>query len=395
MRSKYKLKIKGKSVKRFVENIINSKIFLYDIEYINKNEINIIVDDIGYLKILKIKTSYSIDVVRTYGLIRYKKLFNKYFVFIISLIIGAILIKLLSCVIFSIKIEHSKEEIRELIKNDLADFGIKKFHFKVSYDKKEKIKRKILQRERNRIEWLEIDSIGTKYIVKVEERIKNKKNKKEKPQNIIAKKNGMILDIDASHGEVVKKKFDYVKKGDVIISGIIKNKDKPMKKVRADGSVYAEVWYKVSVDVAKKYNSYKKTGRNSKRLEFKILNKSIYLFGNNYMNYKTIRKPIISNKLLPVSLNYTYLEEVIVNKYNYDITNIDKHAIDLGEKKLKNKLDRKDRIIYKKVLKKTLKDSRIIVDMFFKVKEDIKETESIEKIDLKEYEVGDKDESGN
>ena len=258
MRSKYKLKIKGKSVKRFVENIINSKIFLYDIEYINKNEINIIVDDIGYLKILKIKTSYSIDVVRTYGLIRYKKLFNKYFVFIISLIIGAILIKLLSCVIFSIKIEHSKEEIRELIKNDLADFGIKKFHFKVSYDKKEKIKRKILQRERNRIEWLEIDSIGTKYIVKVEERIKNKKNKKEKPQNIIAKKNGMILDIDASHGEVVKKKFDYVKKGDVIISGIIKNKDKPMKKVRADGSVYAEVWYKVSVDVAKKYNSYNK-----------------------------------------------------------------------------------------------------------------------------------------
>ena len=35
----------------------------------------------------------------------------------------------------------------------------------------------------------------------------------------------MILEIHAEEGEVKKKKLDYVKRGDVIISGLIYNKE--------------------------------------------------------------------------------------------------------------------------------------------------------------------------
>ena len=35
----------------------------------------------------------------------------------------------------------------------------------------------------------------------------------------------MITSIFASSGEVVKKKYDYVKKGDILISGFIYNKE--------------------------------------------------------------------------------------------------------------------------------------------------------------------------
>ena len=62
------------------------------------------------------------------------------------------------------------------------------------------------QKETDKIEWLEIEENGTKYTIKVEERIKNKKEKDNKTQNIIAKKNAMILSIDATHGEIKKKK---------------------------------------------------------------------------------------------------------------------------------------------------------------------------------------------
>ena len=63
----------------------------------------------------------------------------------------------------------------------------------------------------------------------------------------------MITSISSSSGEVVKKKYDYVKKGDVLISGFIYNKDKIMAKRCSIGKVLGEVWYKVNVFLPEVY----------------------------------------------------------------------------------------------------------------------------------------------
>ena len=62
MTNKYKLKIEGKDVKRFVKNIISRKIELYDI-VIKDGYAYITVEEDGYQEIKKIKTSYKIKVV--------------------------------------------------------------------------------------------------------------------------------------------------------------------------------------------------------------------------------------------------------------------------------------------------------------------------------------------
>lgn len=394
MNNKYKLKIVGKNTKRFIKELIKEKNSLYYLENHDKYSI-IIVDDIGYNIIKKKKTSYKVSVIRKYGLIRYKDLIKKYSVFLISIFIGIILIELLSNIVFSIKIEHRKSEIRDLIINDLEEFGIKKYHFKVSFKKKEEIKKKILEKETDKIEWLEIEENGTKYTIKVEERIKNKKEKDNKTQNIIAKKNAMILSIDATHGEIKKKKYDYVKKGEVLISGFITKDLKTMTKTKAIGNVFGEVWYQVEVNLPKNYRVVKKTGEKTNRLELKFFNKSIFLLNNKYKSYNMKRRPILSSSIIPISFNYVKLEKTNVKTKKYTIDNISKDAIKLGEEKLKTKLGYKDSIIYKNVLKKTEKDSRIIVDVFFKVKEDITDTESIEDINIEEIKEGEEDESSN
>ena len=53
------------------------------------------------------------------------------------------------------------------------------------------------------------------------------------------------------------------------------------------------------------------------------------------------------------------------------MNNCDNDAIKLAEEKLLLKLGKEDSILTKKVLKKELKNSKIIVEVFFKVKEDI------------------------
>lgn len=390
MNSKYKLKIEGKNTKRFIKDLIKMKILLY---YMETNELYsiIIVDDDGYKKTMDIKTSYNITIVDLYGISKYKKAVKKYSVFLICLVFGVVLLEILSNVVFSIEVEHSKSDIRELVLNDLKEFGIEKYHFKVSYKEKEKIIKKILKKETERLEWLEIDSVGTKYIVKVEERVKNNIKKQTATQHIIAKKNAMILEISADSGEVKVKKYDYVQKGDILISGFISKDEEIKKKVRAEGIVFGEVWYNVEISVPKTYREVKYTKNTKKRLEVKFLNKSMFLFDfDKYQTYKIKRVNLLKNNILPIEINYSTIKETneIVKKYN--TKKGEQEALEMAEERLKRKLGVNATIISKNVLKKIEKDSRIVIDVFFKVKEDITDTENIDDIEIEELE-GDED----
>lgn len=394
MTNKYKLLIVGKNPKRFLDNLISLKISLYDVKLTDK-ELIIVVDLDDYDKILKLKTSYKIKVIDYYGLVKYKGILKKYNVFFICLIIGLVLIKVLSSIVFDIDIEHPKSEIRELVLADLEEFGISKYHFKVSYDEKEKIIKKILHKETDRLEWLEIDSIGTKYVVKVEERIKNDPKIDNTFQHIVAKKDAMILQIQASSGEIKVSKNDYVKKGDILISGFITKDEEIKKKVKAVGTVYGEVWYQAEITLPKVYKEIKYTKNSKKRFQVKFLSHDFLLFDfKPYKTYESSNITLLENRLLPMSFNYSKVKETKEITKRYTGTKGEKEALKLAEKNLKKKLSVNDSIISKKVLKKTEKDSKIIVDIFFKVKEDITDTVNIDNIDITKQE-GVKDESGN
>lgn len=389
MNNKYRLKVKGKNPKRFINYLINEKVSLYDVE-INDKDTIILVDEDGYHKILKMKTSYKVELLEEYGVVKYKNFIKRYSIFFICILFGLLLIKVLSNIVFDIDVEHSKSEIREIILNDLKKFGIEKYHFKVSYEEKEQIKKKILKKETERIEWLEIESVGTKYVVKVEERIKNEPIVDNTTQHIVAKKDAMILEIYAESGEIKVKKNDYVEKGDVLISGFITKDEEIKKKTKAIGTIYGEVWYQVEISLPKLYKEVKYTNDKKKKIEVNFLSHNFLLFDfNPYKTYDTESITLIKNKILPISINYSTVKETKETVKRYTGEKGEKESLKLAEEKLKKKLGVNDTIISKKILKKKEKDSKIIIDIFFKVKEDITDTENIDDIDIKNI-TGDK-----
>ena len=375
MNNRYRIVITGKRPDYFIRELIKRNVNIYDLVK-EKNKLEIVVDRDGIKKINSIKTSYKYKIIDRYGLIKVKYMLKKYAIFLICFGVGILINILLSRVIFDVDVIHSNSYIRELVYNDLADLGIRKFNFKVSYRKKEEIVKEILKRETNDIEWLEIEDVGTKYIIKVEQRKKNKETKVCENKNIVAKKDAMILEILADQGEVVTKKLDYVKKGDILISGVIHNKEDIVSKRCAEGKVFGEVWYQVHLEVPKRYEEVNVTGREKKQLEIEILDKRYTLF-NNFKTYKREEFSIIKSNLLPFSINYTKYLETNVKTYNYSIRDINSIALDMAQNKLLNKLGEEDTIISKKVLKKEEKESKILVDVFVKVKEDITDYKDI------------------
>ena len=368
------VKITGKDVKRFTMSLYKKGINFYKIKYQNKS-VYLKISYQDYLKLKEIKTIYEIEVIKLYGIIRIKELFSIYKIFIFSVIFGVCLIYFLSNIIFDIEIINDKSEIRELVKSELEKYDIKKYKFVKSFYKNEEITSNILKNNRDKLEWMEIERIGNKYIVKVEQRKINNIESDDVKQNIVAKKKGILLEIQAESGEVVKKINDYVNPGDVIITGIIKNKDTLKEVIKARGKIFAEVWYNVKVEVPLNYQEKKETGNVKNTFKFKVFdftNKSS--FKNS--NFSDIF--VLKNNLLPIELGI-YKEKEI---NNIDILYTSDKALDIafykGRETLIKSLGEEDKIIYEKCLKITENDSTIIVDIFFKVKENITEVEVID-----------------
>ena len=158
----------------------------------------------------------------------------------------------------------------------LKNNGINLYKFKKSYIEINKIKKNILSKYINEIEWIEIENIGTKYIIRYEPRIINEKKDNNTLRNIIAKKSAVIKDMYISSGEVVKSKNTYVKKGDVIVSGYISLNDNIKDTISSEGKVYGECWYNVTVTYPYRYYEEIVTGNSKKIFVIKFLNKEIY-----------------------------------------------------------------------------------------------------------------------
>ncbi len=373
MQSKIELRIVGKNLDYFFNLLISKNINMEVLEKNNKY-ITILIDKNNYEKIKKIKTSYKFIVIRLHGFLYFKDLLKRYFSFIFSFFMCMCLLIIVSNAILDIKVITSNKNINKMILEDLKVRGISKYRFKTDFQRKNKIMEEILEEEKDNIEWLEIEEYGTMYKINVVERIKNKPEVTCVPSNIIAKKDAIVLNIEAYSGEVLTAINRGVKKGDILISGNIYNKEEIVNTKCSKGRVFGEVWYQVHIDLPKHYYEENVTGKIEKKLGIELFN---YKSKSTFSTYKRKDIYIYNDNILPIKLFFTeYLETNVVDM-NFDIHNIDKYALKKAEKDLKNKLGTDDKIILKKILKKEEKNSRIIVSVFFKVYEDITQIQEI------------------
>ncbi len=377
-KSKIKLNIKGKKIERFLQKLIVNQINLYDVKKINRDEVNIVISKQDYLKVYKLKSIYELNIIDGYGFIKIKKVAKINSLLIFFLIIGIISLYILSKVTFSIDIIHTSPKVRQFIMDELNKNGIKLKTFKKSYNELQKIKDKILEDNKNTIEWLEIESIGTKYIVRLEERKIKEENKTYDKQNVVATKDAIIKRIEASNGQIVKEIDSYVRKGDVVISGNIMLNDQIKDTIKADGTIYGEVWYQVKVSYPLVYKESHETGKSKKTLVFHFLNKEFSL--NSYKNKKVTSKVLMKHPFLPIFLTFEEQKEVKVIDEVYTIDEAIKKAEEKAYNELTSKLNDKEKILTSKNLKVDINDSKIELDIFFSVYEDITGYEKIDEI---------------
>lgn len=357
--------------KKNIKKLIKYHIYFENIIY-EKQSCYVYVDYYNYCKILKYIKIFNIKLVDSKGINKYKYLLKKYFLFFITSIIGVIWICFLSNIIFDVKILTNNQDLYKLLSNDLEYYGIKKYSYVKSFNKKEEIKNKILLDHKDKIEWLEIDRKGSNYYINVLERVIYNNENDNSYRHLVSKKNAIILEIKATDGSIIKKVNDYVNKGDIIVSGAITKGDEIKNYVKAKGKVYGETWYNVLVELPINYNNKIYTGKKKNRLTINYFDKHIKLFNfSNYKNEEKIDKVIFSSKILPFSITYTTFKEIELFDDVYTVEKAMDVGINLARLRLLDTLEKDSKILSQKKLKLYVKDSKIYIEVFFKVYEDI------------------------
>lgn len=366
----YKIKIEGKDVKRFIRMLYRSGIYFEEIS-LDRGSAYIKVDKDNYKKLKDIKTSYNIEVIELFGISKFKHLIKTNFIFLIFTALGIFLLYFLSNIIFDVEVIHNDKYIRDLLYSELDKYNIKKFNFVKKYEYVQKVKNEILNNYKNDIEWLEIERVGTLYNIRVDKRIINNIKQDGQNRHVVAKKNGIIMRIVAEKGEIVKKVYDYVRAGDIIISGDIYKNKEVIGQTSASGDVYAEVWYKVKVEMPISYKEEALTGRSKKVINVSFLNKNINIFDfHRYNNSKKEENTILSDFFGMFTIKYNKEYEINIKD---EVNNIisEEFAFKMARKKIEDQLGRGEYIISQKKLKTVINNSTIITEVFFKVYENI------------------------
>ena len=355
------LEITGFSVERFMNLVTYNNIYLWDIKR-NQNGVILKVSIRGFklLKKYARKTGCKIKILKKNGLpfeiYKYKK--RKIFAGGIIFFIG--FLYLLSSFVWFIDIKGNKKidsnRILKFCESKNLKFGCLKYKLNIK-----ELERDLLNNF-NEISWINIKLKGTRAIINIKEIIsKQKIIDKRTPCNIIAKKNGLILNVITSSGTPKVKINDVVKKGDILVSGevLIENNNSETSQpsvnyVHADAKVMAKTYYEMNFKVPYEYIFKKYTGQTKKNYILELYNKKISLSnGIKFINYDKIS----SVKELRFNKNYALPIKIFINEY-HEFEPIKKRrsiqqAKDIADKIIMNRIIREfdfDTDIYDKKL---------------------------------------------
>ncbi len=363
---------------KFLNYLIYNRIY-YDslLKYNDYYVANVSYDDYLY-----INKRYKCHIVRYYGKENFIDIFSRNKYVFLSLIISFMLLFLLCNTIFDIKINCDNEEIIKIINDSLSDNGVSLYKRKVSFDKLNNIKKKILADNKDTLEWIEIREKGCKYYVDVTPRVKSNNNVNEnEPSDIIADKDGVIKHIVVHSGSKVIDIGDYVKKGDVLITGNIVKNETIVDKIHSEGVIYAETWKTVNISIPFKRIDYVYTGKTINHYYLDIFGYKFTLIGKYDVNDTISKKSVVIDK--PYLFFKLYKEEKKKYGYNEIVLSEDEaynEAINRSVSMIEKSLSGDEYIISKKVLKKEVNSSKIDLEVFFKVYEKIGVTSEISDI---------------
>lgn len=322
IRGYYTVIVEGLDTESFLNYLIRNKIYVYNVNRIDKNKIQFNIDRDNLKKLKKIHRSnkFNIKVKKQTGIPFIAKRIYTYRGMVICAVISLIILMSTSQFVTDVYITAPEGIDKVALKKELYIQGVKPGVYKKSIDRK--VVRDNIMVKFNEIAYVSINVKGTNIFVNITKK-EDTQNSEENSNycNIIATKDGIIEKVVPRSGEAVVEEGDIVKKGDVLVNG-------------ANTTALPEVWATTFYE-AKKSSNYIdiKTQRTNNK-------KNVYTISFYDKKYKILRNIKykdyeIENKTHELKVgDYTFPLKIIVSTF-YEVEKVENK---MSVKKIKEEL---------------------------------------------------------
>jgi len=237
------LGLHGPCLERFINLCVRHGIYLWHIRKESDTRATACVSIRGFFRIREAarKTRTRVRILRKRGLPLFLHRHRKRGAFIAGVFLFALILTLLSSFIWAIEIDETEKIDKNLIRNTLKscglDVGVLKYTLKASEIKEDML------REIPELSWLWVEVRGTRAFVHVREKTpKPAMIPADRPANIVASRDGVIVSCTAARGTALVQEGDTVQKGALLISGTVETKHGGTLLVHAEGTARAKTW---------------------------------------------------------------------------------------------------------------------------------------------------------
>ena len=336
----YEIEVEGLYIQRFINLAASKKISIVS-SILTKStvlECRVFIKDIDVLKEISEKTGCLVSIKCEKGIPKFLKKYKKRKLFAVTVLVIAFFIYFNSLFVWHIEInidgydnnmnsknkteEEKNIQLEENILLFLEDNEIEVGKSKGEIERrKEEIINKLGLKFEN-INWIGMEIKGTNLIMKIEQGIENEIREEvaedlsgtlfSDDKNIYANKDGKIVKITVLSGTAKKVVGDEVKKGELLVEGIIEGKYTGIRNVDAKAEIFIENVINYELERELKIDEKEKTGNIENKVEIYINNFKINFNKrlSNFENYDTIRE----NKIVKLFSNYYLPIEIVLLK---------------------------------------------------------------------------------
>ncbi len=318
-----RIKVQSEDLKKILALFLHNKISVSA-----EADGRILISERDFIKFENLLFDYRYEASEPLGIYGYIKRTKHKKGIIAGVILSVILAAFLGNLVWDIRIEGNSEISEKEIRSTLADCG---FDIGVSWFSvnKSRVENKFLALSES-LAWININRRGTVAYIEV---IEAEENEDEGfvPQsgyaNIVASETAVIEEITVKHGVAMVKVGDVVKKGDILIAGIL-----PDGFCRAEGSVRGRVFDTAEVEISRSYKICKLMDERLSGLTVKIFNFPVNIlkkYGNSYHGcdiIEDVKVFTLSNGIkLPFALvksyarRYEYIDSLYTDKELTDV----------------------------------------------------------------------------
>lgn len=378
VRGYVRVRINGPYPERFLNRCMEEEISIWHIKRISEDEIVCYMDveDAKRVRPLLRMTRCKITFTQRWGGPFLLRRMISRSGFVSGILLFLTVMAVMSNMVWNIEVKGASPKVEHELRQVITEMGIKRGAFQFSLPSVEYIQRDVSELVSGAT-WIGVRQKGTTYEFEVVEQKLPEEAERYSPRHLISTKEAIIHSVFVEHGQALVRPNDFVRKGDMLVSGYIGKEDTEQELVPAKATILGEIWYKSEVSIPLESVTSTLTGEKITKhyLSFAGLDIPIWGFGKNkYQSFEEVdhKQPI---KFFKWSLPIQYRKLDLMESSVHDRIYTKEEAINEAKKRAKVDLTKHipedAEIIGEKVLHETVENGKVNLRIHYQVIEDI------------------------